>query len=76
MAETKTLHTREYRPSDPRRRVRKINEYNRKGLDNPYGQEIVEVALADFPVEDDDYQENLKRRLEEEEAATGDFNNG
>ena len=77
MPKTKGYIAREYAPQEPRRRVRKINEANRKGINNPFGhdpymEEPAEVAVADFDATGTDWRENFLRELEQERISAGE----
>ena len=72
MAKTKGNIAREYVPFDATRAYRKINERNRKGINNPYGQEPSEVTVADFDAAGDEWDENFRRELEQERLASGE----
>ena len=72
MAQTKGYIPREYVPREPRRRVNRINAANRKGINNPYGQEPSEVVVSDFDAAGTEWDENFRRELEQERLASGE----
>ncbi len=82
MSETKDLNPTEYAPSDPTRAFKKINEVNKKGYDNPTGEqpygerEAAEVAVADFDYSNTDWLENFRRKLGEEFVPLGEPDGG
>lgn len=82
MAETKDLNPRSWEPSDPNRDRRKINAVNKKGADNPMGEEPygeedpLEVMLADFDAVGMDWQENFRRQIRQARTAAGEPDGG